>query len=187
MIIEKVQNRNLNQLKIAKDDKVLLLNYSSNGDLYITYRNKESNTFEINQKDYMVYELFLELYEDIINHEIFYVDEFDLSMCFDDEDKKRLIEDTKDRNNDPAIMYVYNTLVNNNEIKWYSDDNVIDRANSIIISKEEEKIVLDFKFIDEEAKNTIRISNSGSRYTPFNQPFMKLYNKLHDERTFKGK
>ena len=74
----------------------------------------------------------------------------------------------------------YKSLCQNGVICWHSDNQVYEDANCVSIKKIDDSILLEFDFKNEESENTICFSNNGSRYMPFNQPFMKLYQVLCD-------
>lgn len=71
-------------------------------------------------------------------------------------------------------------LVHDGNIELYSDAIYDERANLMIIKRTEEGIA--FTFFDNPGDPAfgfgIRISNSGSKYEPFNLCFMKLFNEL---------
>ena len=76
----------------------------------------------------------------------------------------------------------YKKLYNGEYICWYSDDDPIEDANYVKIIKKEDKYVLEFthneKSITLFFKYIIRFRNVGSKYEPFNQLFMNMYNSL---------
>ena len=75
---------------------------------------------------------------------------------------------------------VYNRLVQDSAIIWYSDNIYDEKANKLKIEKKDDKIIL--TFTDNPDDPTfgfgIRICNSGSKYEPFNLCFMNLFNQL---------
>lgn len=82
--------------------------------------------------------------------------------------------------------YIYNLLFNNNVISWHNDDYDYDEGNIVNIIKEDEQFIIDFKFREKNviySSSGIRLRNSGSRYSPFNILFMKMYNKLQNYDT----
>lgn len=72
-------------------------------------------------------------------------------------------------------------LLIDKKIIWHSDDCEYESASKLVIEKKEEKFLITFH----KSKNSqllytsnVRISNSGSRYEPFNITFMNMYRKL---------
>ena len=143
--------------------------FAPNGDLYWRYLSKinvlddkEKQELTITKENYFVDELFYKLYEQIKNNKVFYDDETYFEI--------------KEREN---------KLFKNEMIEWYSDELPIDITSKLTIKKEEET----FKVIFEKSKKsqdgifityTIRFRNSGSRYDPFNIPFMRMYGELKE-------
>lgn len=157
-------------------DKKLKIIYSGNGDLYISLYNKgvkytkseDKEEFEITKEDFSLYTLLEDLYERINTGKIFDDEDeiFDLPKHFQSFDASN------------------SGLINDNgEIEWFCDDYPMGVGDSLKIIKEEDKYKLVFERHNaEEMKNrnclSIRISNSGSRYRPFNSCFLNFYDKL---------
>lgn len=76
-------------------------------------------------------------------------------------------------------------LIHNEVIIFYSDSIYDEKANILKINKNDGFILLEF--IDNEDDPIfgfgIRISNSGSKYDPFNICFMRLFNNLQELST----
>ena len=136
-------------------------------DLHFILRNfNEDKNFIIGKDNYQVYEIFDELYKEIVN--------------------TKVSDNLKD---------VYHQLVKSSIITWKHDDYPEDLAPSMQIIPLENAYVLKFnepkcEESDElvfypRMKNTIeiRIRNSGTRYPTFNVPFMKAYHKLCELKT----
>jgi hypothetical protein len=153
----------------------LLILYGANLDLYFSLHSSgvdinSNNCFNITKENMIIYDLFEKLFSDIKNVNI-----------FNDESK------TKKKWFD---MSVYNNLYNpdTNTITWHSDETALEVANYLTITKEEEKFKLEFftkPYIEGYCRDyhtkyriPIRFRNSGTRYYPFNECFMKLYNDL---------
>ena len=140
-----------------ENNDAININYYGNNDLYFTPESddlKDSYHFEIDAlNDNDLYNLFNSLFYNIEN-----------------EIKKF------------KIIGEY-PLIKNNTIKWVSDDDPYNIASKMIISKEEDKILIDFKdgknIYGDETK-TVRVCTDGSRYGYLFVPFMKLYNDLFE-------
>ena len=169
MIIKKLANELYNyfDFQIINDNKILSILFSGNLDLYITLSNgqilsqnkSQLLTFDIKSEN-RIYDLFEKLYTDIIHGNI-----------SEEINYKNTLE--------------YKKLVDKKQnIIWISDDEEIDLADTMIISKEKNLIRLTFirRKTEYEYKNpiaiSIRIRNARSKYKPFNVLFMDLYNNL---------
>ena len=165
MCIDKRQN---NYYINAKSKQLRVL-FSENGDLYFClhngkrYRKKgEEDYFEINKNYSLLYNIFDELYNNICGN----IDPYDYIH------KHRSLDTTG--------------LLNKDDIVWHSDDYKVDCGDSMTIKKEKDSYKLVFKRHKDEYEKgpeiiedfIIRISNSGSRYYPYNSYFMNFYNKL---------
>ena len=171
MIINKYPNEmGTNDFTFTQKNLILRIIFAGNLDLYfaITGNQRLSKnqidtlSFEITKKDYELYTLFNGLYDEIVK---------------------------KDSNMSPLAEYKQTLLVDEKGvIKWLSDDEEEQYADSLSIIKVEDGIRLLFKRPIKQSiyefKNpfgmTVRIRNSGSRYEPFNYKFMHMYNKLQD-------
>lgn len=195
--VEKIKNQmHLFDFNIIDNKNVLVIMFGGNGDLYfyVNKANLEGNeivNFEITKENYILYNLFDKLYNDIINCNIFKFSERDVELSLEDEEETGFylegeIEDKKTTysrwNEELKKRYQYNQLVNNGVISWRSDNNSYKDANILNIHKEDDQYRLEFIprsremsfFVD------VRISNSGSYYAPFNIAFMRLYNELQN-------
>lgn len=180
MIIEKEKSQFGTDVYISEGDSYLTIFYGGNGDLYWTIHSKnrsiendpKKDCFYITKENYKLFHLFNKLYDDI--KEINIYDDFK-----EDKSKYRKYNQSN-----------YNELFDgkNKTITWYSDETAHDVANYLVIKKEKDAFKLDFN-IQEPKENysrdfnslyyiPIRICNSGSRYYPFNIPFMNMYNAL---------
>lgn len=177
-------------VELSKDDKKLSFIYGGNLDLYwaINSRNDDMS-FEITKENYKVYSLFEQLYDDIENinfHETmpFYVNSLEEFTRYNkdiEEDKKRYRE-----YNFSHYKELFNK--NKNQIVWYSDETNPKVANYFILRKLEDKFIVEFhtqEYVDgydrecnHEGSISVRISNSGSHYDPFNIMFMTMFNQF---------
>lgn len=157
-------------LKRDNEEKKLTISFEGNLDLYFSLSNFNNEPyFIIDKSNYIIYELFDNLYNDVKNCNIY--------------NDSEIYKDYKNR-------YEYKELFKNNIITWKCDDYPIEIAPSFNIIKEKDKYIIKFNPIikNEEFSNmfmfqlknriSIRIRNCGSRYHPFNLIFMKLYNSL---------
>ena len=108
--------------------------------------------------------------DNIIKCKVFYAIDIKLEICNTKEQMNELLKD-----ND-----VYNRLVQNSAIIWYSDNIYDEKANKLKIEKKDDKIILNFTDNPDDPTFGfgIRICNSGSKYDPFNLCFMNLFNQL---------
>ena len=89
-------------------------------------------------------------------------------------------------------MAYYNDLYNDEEKKvtWVSDETGFEVANKVLIHKLEDRFLIEFKtqpYIEgyERENNLlgimgIRFRNSGSRYSPFNIVFMRMFREMQN-------
>lgn len=157
-----------NAFEIKDKDKTFKIVYAPNLDLYIQLgdgsiitEEDKTLTFEIAKDNWNIYNIFDNLYNDIINGNIL--------------------------NSNYKDSYQYRELVDKDfNITWISDDGLREAEDKMIISKDDDKIVFTFirnsLRLPDGFKNhhsiSIRIRNSGSYYDPFNCAFMKMYNEL---------
>ncbi len=180
MTVEFKNNDCFNKVKdilIRDENKLLKIFYGSNFDLYIDIfgdRNIDENgnysaTFSINQSQ-EIYQYFEILIDNIIKCKVFDVSEIESEIYDTKEQTNELL-----KNNN-----IYNRLVQDSAIVWYSDNIYDEKANKLKIEKKDDEIIL--TFTDNPDDSTfgfgIRICNSGSKYAPFNLCFMNLFNQL---------
>lgn len=137
-----------------------LITFMGNGDLYWVYDTNDldvsSYSFIVDKENYFLYSSFKELYETI------------KASCYKE---------------DELISSSDVGLYKDGVITWYSDDYPLEDANSFSI----EQVLENYKVTFRRSSKTplvgfnnlsIRICNSGSRYNPYNIPFMRMYNEL---------
>ena len=169
-----------NYIALMEKSKKLELVFSNNGDLYWVIRdNNNSNMklFEITKEDYQIYELFELLYNDIKNKNIYNVYD-EIKKCTS---KEQLLTVYRKYEENNEYIKKYNDLNGTTDsISWVSDNNHYDIANMLTILKEDDKYVLVFNLRDYQSRNSIRFSNGGSRYNPYNRCFMKHFKNLNN-------
>lgn len=162
--------RNYNTFFFKRDtSKEFIITFCGNLDLYFCLYNFNNEPyFIIDKSNYLVYELFDKLYNDIKN-----------CNMFAEEDKEYY-----------KNKYEYKGLFKNNTVEWKCDDYPDEIAPYFNIIKEEDYYIINFKqcIIDKSIDYqyplvrdnyiSVRLRNSGSRYEPFNCIFMRLYNSL---------
>ena len=158
---------------ITKDNKSVFLLFGGNGDLYINARGAKSGdgtfAFYLNKND-DAYDFFAKLIDDIKKCNVF---ENNLIL------NKRL-------RRDPVFEKIYDGKT----ITLYSDSACDDNANSLFIFEENGAICLKFvRNVDDSIRGMgIRISNSGSKYSPFNTCFMRMFHSFQNyDKTIKTK
>ena len=171
--------KNTDMVILEDENKKLAIQYFSNGDLYwVISDNNNSNMkiFEITKEDYQIYELFELLYNDIKRKNIYNVYE-EIKKCTSKEQLLKVYRKYEEHN---KYIKEYNDLNISDSITWVSDNSNYDIANLVTILKEEDKFVLIFNLRDYQSRNSIRFSNSGSRYNPYNRCFMKHFKNLYN-------
>ena len=194
------------EIRINEDDnKSLSLIWGGNGDLYWILNNLEFDVFEndpmydtfcITKKDYALYSLFKELYDDLIDGRI-YLPEQHMNTNIEDlteEEQEEVaefnamqIEHTKETNREIQLSSRYKQLVKDNIITWYSDEEIKDIAEIVRISKQEDSILIEF--IRQSTKDdmgftripgdySVRFRTSGSTYTPCDAVFTRHFLKM---------
>ena len=165
-------NYNIKDIYIRDGKKVLKIFYGDNGDLYFDiFGDRKINNDGFNYTSFLIncddslFTFFENLYDDI---------------------KEYLVFDSDRLNNHLRCMHANENLIINEKIIFYSDSTYDDNANIMKISKNEDSILLEF--IDNPDDYIfgfgIRISNSGSKYKPFNICFMKLFNDILINESF---
>lgn len=165
---------------IMTDNGTFEISYENNLDLYWRYIYRDSidkveNTkiFKITKENYYLYCLFLELYQAIKEKKPYktfpnYIDE--------------------ELRNKKLKYYGRYELYKNRTITWYSDDFAeFANASNFGITKENDYFLVTFVKSKIEDFNgflfptySVRIRNSGSRFDPFNNTFMGMYQRLKD-------
>lgn len=191
MKIEKKEDEFGTNITLYEDsNKYIDILFAGNLDLYWRIYDKRSSIeldkyividFKITKENYALYQLFRNLFNDIINRNI-----HGDKDIFDDVDKKDL----------DYLDYYYNSVSNYNElissdkktITWYSDETSSSVSNYLTIYDNEESFDIKFhtqpfiKGFDRDSKTShsipIRFRNSGSKYNPFNIIFMRMYQNL---------
>jgi len=201
MKVVKQKNEHGLNIFIQEEQKYLAFSFGGNGDLYWSIHISNSDTdkynFIITKENYSIYSLFLQLFNDIENINIF--GEIEIPFYIENDEEKR--EYIKQRNeeieNDKKKYQLfnysnYNKLFDktNEIITWYSDETAHDVANILKIKKEKEIFKIEFytqtyvEGYDEDFYSLycipIRFRNSGSSYHPFNIIFMKMYNNMKE-------
>lgn len=189
------------------DNHNLSLIWGGNGDLYWIYDNLECidvkddpmyDSFCITKKDYAIYSLFEELYNDLMNCRI-YLPEQHMNTNIEDltpEEREEVekhnalaIEHAASENEDIRRSWRYQLLTENKVITWYSDEEQRNTAEIVRISKQEDSILIEF--IRQSTKDdlgdtrlpgyySIRFRTSGSTYTPCDLVFTRHFLKMQE-------
>jgi hypothetical protein len=189
------------------EDKSLALIWGGNGDLYWLLDNLEEmdvkedpmyDTFCITKKDYAIYSMFEELYDDLMNGRIYLPEEHMNTHVEDltEEEKEEVekynayeIEHAREENEDIKRSARYQLLTADNVVTWYSDEEERRIAEIVRISKQEDSILLEF--IRQSKKDdlgdtrlpgyySIRFRTSGSTYTPCDLVFTRHFLKMQE-------
>ena len=195
---------NYYDIELKRDsDKTLSIFFWGNLDLYFSLENFNDNpTFIIGKDYYEIYALFDELYNSIINADIYgkiTKEEINRLIFMSEECKtdyhEEIQEELKRREESKKSLKEreqYKNLVQDNVIIWKSDEYFEEITPFVKIKKQENTYILEFgkPIIPDKYQNeadlilmdprriTIRFRNSGSRYDPFNILFMKFYQVL---------
>lgn len=185
--VHKIKNeQGTYNFKIENEENALNIFFGGNGDLYffVSKRNlldeKQIVNFEITKENYVLYELFKQLYNQIIDCDIYKIDKLEELEFYSQQEIVERIRMYKEWNDDLKKGFIYRDLVRNGVISWRNDEQIYEEANTLNIYKEEGKYRLEFILKNKELSHfiDIRFRNSGSRYTPFNISFMELYQCL---------
>ena len=165
---------------IVTNDGTFEISYENNLDLYWRYIyqgsiDKVTNTkiFKITKENYYLYCLFIELYQAIKEKK-----PYKTFPAYIDEELR----------NKKLKYYGGYELYKDNTITWYSDDFAeFTNASNFEIKKEKDYFLVTFVKSKTEHFNgfifptySVRIRNSGSRFDPFNNTFMGMYQKLKE-------
>lgn len=159
---------------IHTDEGEFYISFENNLDLYWSYIPEKSildcddtKEFTITKENDFIYDAFNELYNAI-----------KFSMPY----RNSLYEtDLKYKKYKTYNWNQEQVLFKNGVIEWHSDDFNYDNASVVSIDKTEKGFKVIFKkSIDDGLFISffVRFRNSGSSYTPFNIPFMSMYQKL---------
>ena len=163
---------------ITTDDGTFIISYEGNLDLYWRYDYHDSidevpdtKTFKITKENYFLYSLFDELYHAIKEKKPYKT----FPATVDEELRNKKLK-----------YYGGYELYKNGTIIWYSDDFAdFANASNFKIKKQKDYFLVTFTKSKIELCNcwlfptySVRIRNSGSRFDPFNNTFMGMYQKL---------
>ena len=169
IIIRKEENwYGYDNIIIDTDEGMFEMFYSGNDDLYwsLMYVGQRldipnSFNFNITKENEYLYNAFKRLYTSIKDNKPF------SNSNLDDASRNMVVPDNK--------LFKYG------KIEWHSDDFPYDEASILTISKKNDFYIVEFRLSDKSnifSTHSIRICNSGSRYKPYNVPFMNMYNEL---------
>jgi len=168
--------------------------YGNVGDVYWIYDNlttldvKDDPMYEvlkITKEDIDIYNIFNELYEDIINCRIYIPRKSILSNEYDKLEEQRCHIANEKLKNDS----LYKKLVKDDVITWYSDEESEEITEILRISKREEIILIEFirqSRIDGLGQTrmpgwySIRFRSSGSYYQPCDTVFWRHFDNLQN-------
>ena len=181
------------RLKI-NEDITLDIVFGGTGDVYWIYDNqtyfdaKEDPMHDkllITKENIDIYNIFNELYEDLINCRIYVPNECGFTQNWQELEEIRC----QKSNEEIKKSSRYNKLVKNNIITWYSDEEYEKIAEIVRIKKEEDNIVIEFirqSTIDERGGHrlpgwyTIRFRMNGCTYEPCESVIWRHFNNLQN-------
>lgn len=182
---------------IESEDKHLDITFGGTGDIYWILDNQEVadveedpmyDTFTIPASETELYKIFEELYDDLINGNIYYPEQIpSYYLAFDSKAQEKENERCINSNKEIKESSRYQALVNNGLITFYSDEEYKDNAEIVRISKREDCILLEFvrQTKKDEQNQTrlpgwyfIRIRLNGCTYTPCETVFWRHFDNL---------
>lgn len=193
MVFKNIKLENgYHEIKLENDKTTLSILFGGNGDLYWNISSLrgdassspneyEERYFIITKENNEIFSLFSELYRKIEECDIYKVSQLEEELCFDEEERNRLYEQKESMNRDLLESTEYFHLFPDETIVWHSDDAPYDAGNVLYISPSHNQEIFLIKIIKRDRDKddfSIEISNSGSRYAPFNTAFMEHYNNL---------
>lgn len=166
--IEVINNKEgYDYIRLMFEEGIMRISYERNLDLYWDFipnckflESKEEYTLSITKLDYYFYNLIDKLFFRIENDYVY---------------------NTNEKEKSDWILFRKNELLKDNKIIWISDDAPENTASSLTIEKCNGKYLITFKKgHDQSLFSTfaVRISNSGSRYVPYNSIFMQMFKDL---------
>lgn len=174
------------EVKLTKGDSILTICFGGNGDLYWDLLNMEDmdsrdEYFTIDKNDGVIYDLFLELYSRVSNHQIFQVIKVEEDYCTSELERKELHNRKRMDNEELSTHPYFNALCNGEYIEWHSDNEPFETGNRLVMFQD--------YAAGEILINIIRVSrnydylnvcftHSGSRYSPFDLAFYEHYKQL---------
>lgn len=191
---------------VESEDKHLDIVFGGTGDIYWIYDNQEEffteedpmyDSFAIPAREEGLYAIFEELYDDLINGNIYHPEQIPNFYKIADpnaqeKENQRCIQSNKDIKESQR----YKNLVNNGVITYYSDEELKENAEIVRISKREDCILLEFirqSKKDEQGQTRlpgwyfIRIRLNGSSYTPCDIVFWRHFDNLQNYEPQKAK
>lgn len=185
---------------LEENDKRLCIMFCGNLDLYWALDSKnveKDNKFVITKENYIIYQQFEMLFNDIKSLDIHGEYKFPFYIKTRKE-KKIYYGDMYEEIKEKEELYKkrnfgnYNSLYNAKEktITWYSDETHQSVANYLKIIKQRNSFEVVFGFqpyIDGYDRDfhtrksiSVRFRNSGSRYNSFNVVFMRMYKRMQE-------
>jgi len=179
--------------------------FGGNLDLYFNLIGlEEGNAFLIGKDNYEIYEIFDNLYKEVLNGYDFGISEEEINYLkwecemYEKDFALELakLEKHREETRQDHLRRAFDKgLIKDDKIIWLSDDSPADSAPYLIIHKLLNAYELEFgvqtptRKLEPDEKNalsdfrhnfcvSIRFCNSGSRYIPFNACFMHAYNKM---------
>ncbi len=184
---ESIFMNGLKDILIRDEKKLLKIFYGDNGDLYFDIfgtRSIDDNgfctvAFIINQNE-EIYPYFNQLINNVKDCKVFEICGNKSEISDWNDDVSYGLIDFKKENEKLKTGQKYKKLVHNGTIIWYSDNIYDEKANILRIERNVNGIKL--VFIDNPDDPCfgfgIRICNSSSKYDPFNNCFMQLFNQF---------
>lgn len=178
--VNKVKNDlGLNDIIISNGNQGMMILYDDNNTLYWVIKDSKK-PLEITKENYALYCLFEQLYRKVMSSEIFQITDKEVNSCSTIRELLELRELISKKNEQAKEKGIEKNLFSTNCISWHSDEDSLDMANILHISKTEDKIVLYFETKNIERNGCISFQMKDSRYIPFQLLFMQLYYQLQN-------
>lgn len=191
---------------IESEDKHLDITFGGTGDIYWILDNQEVadveedpmyDTFTIPASETDIYKIFEELYDDLINGNIYYPEQLpSYYLAIDPAAQEKENKRCEKSNKEIKESSRYKALVNNGFITFYSDEELKTNAEIVRISKRDDCILLEFlrQTKKDEQNQTrlpgwyfIRIRLNGCTYTPCEIVFWRHFDNLQKYEPSKKK
>lgn len=177
------------QIFLEQDNKSLVMTFGGNFDLYWSLiekdRQNDFSEFLITKENYRIYREFDILFNRIKTCDIYRFEEDFLLLDNTKVGFEKYLTDIEKSNNNlrERRKYEKNPIFHDNIVEWHCDDAPYEDSHALkIIKQDEDSYLIIFEFNKKEwfSKYSVRISNSGSRYTPYNVLFMEMFNHLQE-------
>jgi hypothetical protein len=174
-------------IMLEEDGKKLIITFQGNLDLYwqmFSENKDELLTITITKENYAIYSVFERLFNDIKDCNVAKIT-YDSTNEVDEYEKERMLQEVKwaeEHNRDLKEYRKYDpeSVFKGGTIEWHCDDEPYEESNVLTITKVNDEFKVHIAVPNKYSfnNNYVRIRNSGSRHSPYNQVFMRMFNEL---------